>query len=59
MGRDFLPRSLDISKKQALVLQLVQTLKLSKDRCEIIKWGEFLHIPSHHFTNFAMICKEI
>jgi len=59
VGRDFLPRGLNICKRQPLVLQLVQTLKWFEDRSKIIEWGEFLYISSCHFTNFAMICREI
>ncbi|KAH8950520.1 hypothetical protein BDL97_10G090300 [Sphagnum fallax] len=59
VGRDFLPRGSDICTRRPLVLQLVQTLKRSEDRSEIVEWGEFLHIPGRRFTDFAMICKEI
>jgi len=59
VGRDFLPRGSDICTRRPLVLQLVQTLRRSGEKSELVEWGEFLHIPDRRFTDFTAICKEI
>nr|XP_024362054.1 dynamin-related protein 3A-like isoform X3 [Physcomitrium patens] len=59
VGKDFLPRSSDICTRRPLVLQLVQTLRRSDEKSELVEWGEFLHIPGRQFTNFSAIRKEI
>lgn len=57
VGRDFLPRGNDICTRRPLVLQLVQTKRKGNGSDE--EYGEFLHLPSQRFYNFADIRREI
>lgn len=59
VGRDFLPRGVDICTRRPLVLQLIQTIRGPDDKSEVVEWGEFLHAPGRRFTDFSLIRKEI
>jgi hypothetical protein len=41
-----------------LVLQLVQTVWKPDDHSELIKWGEFLHLPGCQSSDFQQSTKR-
>ncbi|TVU31636.1 hypothetical protein EJB05_23331 [Eragrostis curvula] len=53
VGRDFLPRGSGIVTRRPLVLQLHKTEE------GVQEYAEFLHMPKRHFTDFALVRKEI
>ncbi|KAH9327797.1 hypothetical protein KI387_007975, partial [Taxus chinensis] len=59
VGRDFLPRGLDICTRRPLVLQLVQIPQSVDNELVYDEWGEFLHLPGQRFTDFSAIRREI
>ncbi len=70
VGRDFLPRGSGIVTRRPLILQLIN---IPEDEIEEpvhvgyknpneaarSEWAEFHHIPSHRFTNFDEVKREI
>ncbi|CBZ50780.1 strain CBS138 chromosome D complete sequence,related [Neospora caninum Liverpool] len=53
VGRSFLPRGTGIVTRRPLILQLQNAKDIPEE------YGEFLHCPSHKFTDFDEIRKEI
>ena len=69
VGHSFLPRGPDICTRRPLVLQLVNSSHLKKEKRrppvdpdtgeEAECWGEFMHAPDRQWTDFEAIKREI
>ncbi|KAH8883978.1 hypothetical protein GQ53DRAFT_771273 [Thozetella sp. PMI_491] len=70
VGRDFLPRGSGIVTRRPLILQLINVPDDGPEEPVHVgyknpndagrnEWAEFHHIPSHRFTNFDEIKREI
>ncbi|GAB2260180.1 hypothetical protein Droror1_Dr00011035 [Drosera rotundifolia] len=53
VGRDFLPRGMDVCTRRPMVLQLIRENKGGEE------YGEFLHLPGKKFFDFLEIRDEI
>ncbi|CAN4075747.1 unnamed protein product [Withania somnifera] len=59
VGRDFLPRGIDICTRRPLVLQLEKRAGGIGNDDNDREWGEFGHLPDKRFYDFDAIRREI